>query len=128
MELPDDDNGKMLAAMAEAGMDLSLPTDIDFFLVFEGQRDAETALEDLVNSDLEGEVELLFNEETAKWELIVSINMVPEYDAIITQESTLNGFAEEFDGISDGWGVMQQQEGDTEFADEEHECSDACSH
>ncbi|MBE8166815.1 MAG: ribonuclease E inhibitor RraB [Shewanella sp.] len=129
MELPDDDNVTMLAAMSDAGMDLSLPTDIDFFLVFDGQRDAETALEDLVNSDLEGEVELLFNEETAKWELIVGIKMVPEYDTIIAQEAALNGFAEEYDGISDGWGVMQQQEGDTEFADEdEHECSDTCSH
>ncbi|RLV60445.1 ribonuclease E inhibitor RraB [Parashewanella curva] len=128
MQFPDDDNGQMLAAMADAGMDLSKPQNIDFFLVFDEQRDAETALEDLVNSDREGEVELLFNEESTKWELIVSIHMMPEYDAIITTESELHTYAEEYDGISDGWGVMQHQEGDDEFADEEHECGEGCSH
>ncbi|WP_133408648.1 ribonuclease E inhibitor RraB [Parashewanella tropica] len=128
MQFPDDDNGQMLAAMAEAGVDLSKSQDIDFFLVFDEQRDAETALEDLVNSDREGEVELLFNEESTKWELIVSIHMMPEYDAIIAAESELHDFAEEYDGISDGWGVMQHQEGDDEFADEEHECGEGCSH
>ena len=130
MSLPDDDNGKMLAAMAEAGMDLSQPMDVDFFLVFDQQRDAETALEDLVNSDADadGEVELMFNEETTKHEIIVTINMIPEYEAIVAKEAELNEFVTEFDGMTDGWGVMQHQEGDDDFADEEHECSESCSH
>ncbi len=127
MSLPDDDNGKMLAAMMDAGIDLTQSMDIDFFLVFDEQRDAETALEDLVKSDLNGEVELMFNEETTKHEIIVSINMIPEYDAIVEQEAALNEFADEYDGMTDGWGVMQHQEGDDDFADE-HECDESCSH
>lgn len=120
--LPGDDNSKMLAAMAEAGMDLTQSMDVDFFLVFDEQRDAETALEDLVNSDADGEVELLFNEETAKHEIIVTINMIPDYEAIVAQEAELNDFADEYDGMTDGWGVMQHQEGDGDFADD-HESS-----
>lgn len=128
MQFPDDDNGKMLAAMAESGIDLTKALDVDFFLVFDDQRDAESALEELANSDLEGEVELNLNDELAKWELIVGINMVPDYDTLVEQESLLHEFAEEFGGQSDGWGVMQHQEGDDEFADEEHEHSDDCKH
>ncbi len=127
MQFPDDDNGKMLAAMAESGIDLTKELDVDFFLVFDDQRDAESALEELANSDLEGEVELHLNDDLAKWELIVCINMVPEYDVLVEQESILDEFAKEFGGQSDGWGVMQHQDGDGEFADD-HECGDDCKH
>ncbi|ASJ96348.1 MULTISPECIES: ribonuclease E inhibitor RraB [Shewanella] len=128
MQYPDDDNGKMLAAMADAGIDLTKALDVDFFLVFEDQRDAESAVEELAKSDLEGELELHLNDELGKWELIVCINMVPEYQAIVDQEFELNEFAAEFGGATDGWGVMQHQEGDDEFADHDHECGDDCQH
>ncbi|MFT5705502.1 MAG: hypothetical protein ACI8SK_001461 [Shewanella sp.] len=128
MQFPDDDNGKMLAAMSEAGIDLSKQLDVDFFLVFDDQRDAESATEELANSDLEGEMELHLNDEVGKWELIVCIKMVPEYQAIVDQELHLNQFAGEFGGATDGWGVMQHQEGDDDFADDDHECSDSCKH
>jgi len=128
MQFPDDDNGKMLAAMSEAGIDLSKPLDIDFFLVFDDQRDAESATEELANSDIEGEMELHLNDEVGKWELIVCIKMVPQYQAIVDQELELNQFAVEFGGVTDGWGVMQHQDGDDDFADDDHECSDSCEH
>ncbi|MCH1931621.1 ribonuclease E inhibitor RraB [Shewanella acanthi] len=126
MQFPDDDNGKMLAAMAEAGIDLTQPLDVDYFLVFDDQRDAESALEELANSDLEGEVELNLNDELGKWEIIVCINMVPDYDDLVEQETVLNDFAAEFGGMTDGWGVMQHQEGDDEFMDDDHEHDEHC--
>ncbi len=128
MQFPDDDNGKMLEAMADAGIDLSVALDVDFFLVFEDQRDAESAIEELGKSDLEGEIELLLNDDSGKWELIVCLNMIPAYDTIVEQELSLHEFAQEFGGVTDGWGVMQHQEGDDEFADDDHECSDDCKH
>ncbi|WP_394130946.1 ribonuclease E inhibitor RraB [Shewanella maritima] len=128
MQFPDDDNGKMLAAMADAGIDLTKALNVDFFLVFEDQRDAESALEALVQQEAEGEVELHFDEDTETWEVIVCLNMVPDYDALVAKETELNAFANEFDGGSDGWGVMQHQEGDGDFADEEHQCDDNCHH
>ncbi|MBW0297570.1 ribonuclease E inhibitor RraB [Shewanella xiamenensis] len=128
MQFPDDDNGKMLAAMAEAGIDLTKALDVDFFLVFDDQRDAETALEELANSDLEGEVELNLNDELGKWEIIVCINMVPDYDDLVEQETILNDFATEFGGMTDGWGVMQHQDGDDEFMDDDHVHDEHCHH
>ncbi|KPZ70512.1 hypothetical protein AN944_02260 [Shewanella sp. P1-14-1] len=128
MQFPDDDNGKMLAAMAESGIDLSVALDVDFFLIFDDQRDAESALEALTQTDLKGELELNFSEEIEKWELIVCLNMVPAYETVVAKEIELNDFAQEFDGMTDGWGVMQHQEGDDEFADDDHECDDNCSH
>ncbi|NRD74602.1 ribonuclease E inhibitor RraB [Shewanella sp. VB17] len=128
MQFPDDDNGKMLAAMSEAGIDLSKQLDVDFFLVFDDQRDAESATEELANSDMEGEMELHLNDEVGKWELIVCVKMVPEYQAIVDKELELNQFAVEFGGITDGWGVMQHQDGDDDFTDDDHECNDRCEH
>lgn len=128
MQFPDDDNGKMLAAMAQAGIDLTKALDVDFFLVFDDQRDAESALEELANSDLEGEVELNLNDELGKWEIIVCINMVPDYDTLVEQETQLNEFAAEFGGMTDGWGVMQHQDGDEEFMDDDHVHDEHCQH
>lgn len=130
MQFPDDDNGQMLAAMAQAGIDLTQSLEVDFFLVFDDQRDAESAIEALSQTDMNGELELNFDEESTKWEVIVCLHMVPEYDALVAKETELNTFAQEFDGISDGWGVMQHQHGDDEFADEddEHQCSEHCHH
>ncbi|MCT8986965.1 ribonuclease E inhibitor RraB [Shewanella phaeophyticola] len=129
MQFPDDDNGQMLAAMADAGIDLTQPLEVDFFLVFDDQRDAESAMEALTQTELQGELELNFDEESTKWEVIVCLQMVPEYDALVAKETELNNFAQEFDGISDGWGVMQHQHGDDEFADDDdHQCSEHCHH
>lgn len=129
MQFPDDDNGQMLAAMAEAGIDLTQTLEVDFFLVFDDQRDAESAMEALTQTELQGELELNFDEESTKWEVIVCLQMVPEYTALVAKETELNSFAQEFDGISDGWGVMQHQHGDDEFADDDdHECNEHCHH
>lgn len=128
MQFPEDDNGQMLAAMADAGIDLTKSIEVDFFLVFDDQRDAESALEALSQTDMQGELELNFDEENTKWEVIVCLKMVPEYAALVGKETELNSFAQEFDGISDGWGVMQNQGGDDEFADDDHVHGEHCKH
>ena len=128
MQFPDDDNGKMLAAMVESGIDLSKPLDVDFFLLFEDKRDADVAYENLPSLDLKAVIELNLNDEIGKWELIVCVNMVPEYDLLVERESFLNDFAHDFGGMSDGWGVMQHQEGDDAFSDDDHQCGDDCKH
>lgn len=75
MQFPDDDNGQMLAAMADAGIDLTQSLEVDFFLVFDDQRDAESAIEALSQTDMQGELELNFDEESTKWEVIVCLQM-----------------------------------------------------
>ena len=120
MQFPDDGNGDMLQAMADAGLDLTSALDLDFYLVFPDKNKAEQALAALIDSDAAGEVELNLND-LNQWELIVCLNMIPEHAAITAKEKELDKFAKKFGGHNDGWGVMQHQDGDDEFADDEHE-------
>ncbi len=128
-QFPDDGNGDMLQAMADAGMDLSQPTALDFYLVFADKTKAEQALAALTqDNSSDGEVELNFND-LEQWELIVSLTMLPDHAAITAKEAELDKFARKFGGHNDGWGVMQHQDGDDEFADEhDHDCDDDCDH
>ena len=128
MQFPDDGNGDMLRALMDAGIDLSQPLAIDFYLVFKNKDQAEKAMAALVASDLQGEVELHYND-LEQWELIVSQTMLPEHEAITAREAELDKFAKKFGGHNDGWGVMQHQDGDDDF-DDEHgdDCDHDCGH
>lgn len=128
MQFPDDGNGDMLRALMDAGIDLSQPLAIDFYLVFKNKDQAEKAMAALVASELQGEVELHFND-LEQWELIVSQTMVPEHAAVTAREAELDKFAKKFSGHNDGWGVMQHQDGDDDF-DDEHgdDCDPDCGH
>lgn len=128
MQFPDDGNGDMLRALMDAGIDLSQPLAIDFYLVFKNKDQAEKAMAALVASELQGEVELHFND-LEQWELIVSQTMVPEHAAVTAREAELDKFAKKFGGHNDGWGVMQHQDGDDDFDDEHGEhCDHDCGH
>lgn len=128
MQFPDDGNGDMLRALMDAGIDLKEPLAIDFYLVFKNKEQAEKAMAALVASELQGEVELHFND-LEQWELIVSQTMVPEHAAVTAREAELDKFAKKFGGHNDGWGVMQHQDGDDDF-DDEHgdDCDPDCGH
>ena len=41
MQFPDDDNGQLLAEIAAAGIDLNKMHQVDFFILFEQEADAE---------------------------------------------------------------------------------------
>ncbi|WP_127025059.1 ribonuclease E inhibitor RraB [Rheinheimera mangrovi] len=128
MQFPDDGNGDMLRALMDAGIDLSEPLAIDFYLVFKNKEQAEKAMAALVATELQGEVELHFND-LEQWELIVSQTMVPEHAAVTAREAELDKFAKKFGGHNDGWGVMQHQDGDDDFDDEHGEhCDHDCGH
>lgn len=128
MQFPDDGNGDMLRALMDAGIDLSQPLAIDFYLVFKNKEQAEKTMAALVASELQGEVELHFND-LEQWELIVSQTMVPEHAAVTAREAELDKFAKKFGGHNDGWGVMQHQDGDDDFDDEHGEhCDHDCGH
>lgn len=128
-QFPDDGNGDMLQAMADAGLDLTQSLALDFYLVFPNRDKAEMALHALTSLDQPGEVELNFND-LEQWELIVSLQMVPEHAIVTAKEAELDKFAKKFGGHNDGWGVMQHQEGDDDFADDDddHQCDDHCGH
>jgi len=127
-QFPDDGNGDMLQALVDAGVDITKALSLDFYLVFPDKNKAEQALQALLASNLDGEVELNLND-LNQWELIVALQMVPEHAAITAKEVELDKFAKKFAGHNDGWGVMQHQDGDDDFDDEhDHDCDDDCDH
>ena len=53
MQFPDDGNGDMLRALMDAGIDLSQPLAIDFYLVFKTKEHAEKAMADAPETAIE---------------------------------------------------------------------------
>lgn len=104
--IPDDDNGQVLMRMVEDGDDLTVPREVDFFLVFADQAAAEAfvpaaqALPDVLVSVPEADEEGI-------WQVTVSRHMAPKHATITSLERELTALAEPFGGYPDGWGCMQ---------------------
>lgn len=111
MKFPNDDNGATLREMHEAGVDLSKPLDVDFYLIFKTQKDAEAMIAELADSDETGTA-LEKNEVHDDWDLRCTVNMVPSHTQITLRESLFEKMAEKHGGLGDGWGVTE--EGDEE--------------
>lgn len=104
--IPEDENGAVLRRMLEDGDDLTVPREVDFFLVFGEQAAAEAfvpaaaALGDVLVSVPEADDEGI-------WQVTVSRHMEPKHAAITALEKELTVLAEPFGGYPDGWGCMQ---------------------
>ena len=93
MQFPDDGNGDMLRALMDAGIDLSQPLAIDFYLVFKNKDQAEKAMAALVASELQGEVELHFNDleqarKAAEEDYCGCYSSLSDYAQELTEETT----------------------------------------
>ena len=109
---PDDENGQVLRAMHEAGMDLSQPCDIEFTHLFEHESSARSMAVEA--ESLGARVELFEPEELDEeeeidesvWDVVCTFTMVPTHDAITGRETDLATIAQRLGGRADGWGVM----------------------
>lgn len=101
------ENAEMLAEMQQAGMDLSLVHDVDFFFNFTKKKDAEKMWRE-VEADV-GDSNLSLNETDIKdgWILCCTVAMIPTNEAITKTEIEFDDIAKKFQGESDGWGVLQ---------------------
>ncbi|MCH8536664.1 MAG: ribonuclease E inhibitor RraB [Alkalimonas sp.] len=108
MQFPDDANGDMLQVLTEAGLDLTQPTALDFYLIFKRQDKAERAEQALVTQYPHEPVSLYCNPAN-QWEIKITLTMLPSYDAISQQEKEFDAFARKFAGHHDGWGVMEPE-------------------
>jgi len=108
MKFPNDENGDLLREMHEAGINLTQPMNVDFFLIFRTKKDAETAIEALAATGETLETSLEKNEIHDDWDLCCTLNMVPTHSAITLREMQFAKLAEQHNGQGDGWGVMQE--------------------
>ena len=107
MEFPKDANGELLREIYEAGVDLSRPHDVEFFLIFKTKKDGEAMIASLKAGGEPYTSSLEKNEIHEDWDLRCTINMVPTYEAIVQRESQLIELAAKHNGLDDGWGMME---------------------
>ncbi|KGK58849.1 hypothetical protein FHR53_004086 [Xanthomonas arboricola] len=105
---PKDDNGDTLWHIAQQGVDLTKPREIDFSVVFPTK---ESALEFSV-AMLRCEQKVCcrhYPENTAfPMDVTVYPTMVPTYKAIVAFEEELASQATPLGGYNDGWGFSEQ--------------------
>ncbi len=107
MNFPNTDDGAVLLEMHQAGMDLTIPHNIDFFLNFQKKKDAEKMREEVEANDSEATFSLTENDTHDGWVLCCTKRMIPTHDNIIHCERAFDKIAAKHHGESDGWGVLQ---------------------
>jgi len=108
MQFPDDDNGQLLAEIAAAGVDLSKMHQIDFFILFEQQADAEKFSKEIISDALVQSANVEKCKDTGVWEVITHVQMVPEHTLLGQAEQYLESIANSYNGYGDGWGLMDE--------------------
>lgn len=119
MNFPDDNDGGLLQMLAEHGVDLTVPMDLEFGVqcpdeaaalqieaLLQGAGYTAHALYD--QGDLEdGEAMTEENRDAwPYWAVVAFIKMVPEYDEIVRIQAHLHSLAAPLGGESDGWGAV----------------------
>ncbi|WNC69274.1 ribonuclease E inhibitor RraB [Thalassotalea nanhaiensis] len=107
MTFPNDENGSVLAEMQEAGIDLSKSLTVEFFQLFEQEKDARALAEFVQNSDMNAVVNVHPDQTPNVWDVDCQIEMVPSYENIVAMEEKFEKLANKFNGFNDGWGVQQ---------------------
>lgn len=105
MSFPNDETGQVLAEMQQAGIDLSEVHDVVFFHLFEQESQAQQMAEFIRENMKDVAVSVHPDETPNVWDVDCTIKMVPNYDAVIKQESDFEQLANKFSGYNDGWGI-----------------------
>lgn len=105
MNFPSDETGQVLAEMQEAGIDLSLTHNVVFFHLFEQESKAHEMANFIKENMTEVSVNVHPDETPNVWDLDCTIKMVPNYDAVIKQETDFEKLANKYSGYNDGWGI-----------------------
>ncbi|AQQ02102.1 hypothetical protein B0W48_14215 [Pseudoalteromonas aliena] len=110
MQFPDDDNGQLLAEIAAEGIDLNKMHQVDFYILFEQQTDAEKFAKEIVTDALVQNAKIEKCTETGVWEVIAQVQMVPEHTLLGQAEQYIESIANSSNGYGDGWGLMDSEE------------------
>lgn len=94
-----------IETLRAAGADLSKPHDVDFFLLFKAQSQAEAAAAEI--EKLGYRVAAIDSSPDGKeWQLHATRQMVPAVDAMISTTRALDALAKKHGGDYDGWGAV----------------------
>lgn len=101
--LPHDETGELLRLMQEQGDDLGVARDIDFFLIFDTEAQARVFAS---RADLGPEFKVATShyEKTSKWQVTLTVCMLPVYAELVMLEKQVARLGHEQGGEPDGWG------------------------
>lgn len=105
-DFPHDETGELLRLMQEQGDDLSVPRDVDFFLIFDS-RDQALALANQADLGPEVSISTARYEKTSKWQATLTVHMAPVYAEILMLEKQVARLGREYGGQPDGWGCAK---------------------
>lgn len=113
MNYPKDDDGQALARIAASGMDLSLPTTIEFAIASNDEPSSNAIADALTSSGFKSEVyydegELDYNDNDGpefgpSWTVYVLVNCIPSYENVVATQAKLDSIAQRLGGKVDGW-------------------------
>ena len=116
---PDDADGEVLAQLAEHGVDLSQPLELEFVVAADDEASAEAIRQALLKAgyaaraeydegepDEEGNIDPDDEEFGPSWTVYVDRRMVPDYNEIVRIQGELDAIAQPHGGFADGWGAM----------------------
>ncbi len=109
MNFPNTEDGAILQEMQRAGMDLTIPQNIDFFINFGKKKNAENMQNEIEANGSHVTFALTENETHNGWILCCTIQMIPTHDDIVQTERAFDKIAAKHHGESDGWGVLQSE-------------------
>lgn len=101
MEIPDDDNGRVLRRFIESGDDLTKPRIVEFFHIFPSRTQALGFAADC--PEKEYTIEISYFEERDCWDVTVSRFTRPTHSEVTRIEADFAARAEAHGGAADGW-------------------------
>jgi hypothetical protein len=113
MSYPNDEDGKVLARIAASGMDLSMPTTIEFAVAVPDEATSGLIAKVLQQNGFkteeyydEGEPD--YDEEDGEefgpsWTVYVAVNCIPSYENVVNMQQKLGLIVKDLGGEVDGW-------------------------
>jgi hypothetical protein len=113
MTYPNDEDGQVLARIAASGMDLSIPTTIEFAVAVPDEATSNVVSKAFQQNGYTPEVyfdegEPDYNEEDGdefgpSWTVYVPVHCVPSYQNVVEIQEKLSSIANGLGGKVDGW-------------------------
>ena len=103
---PEEKNRQILERLAAGGDDLGKPRRVDFAHSFPDEAAATAFSRVMAGRGLRIEIERTGCVPHLPWDVVVSVDMAPELNALTVLESGLGQIAVAHGGRGDGWGCM----------------------
>jgi len=114
VQFPNDENGDVLRRMAASGFAFGQPHDVDFFAIFPRKDDAMRVAKLLAAADRTDNslTAIADSHQSGQTELKIVRNMLVTHENVTAFEAFLGELCAGHGGALDGWGVLQDPEGE----------------